>query len=82
MITQAHTDISRRKFLVAGGFAIAAAYFRSKESLRPARRRTRSRGDESIRNGKDHGPKLFAAISAFFWVLVETLLSSPALTES
>ena len=26
MITQAHTDISRRKFLVAGGFAIAAAY--------------------------------------------------------
>jgi len=27
MITQAHTDISRRKFLVAGGFAIAAAYF-------------------------------------------------------
>ena len=27
MITQAHADISRRKFLVAGGFAIAAAYF-------------------------------------------------------
>ena len=27
MITQAHTDISRRKFLVAGGFAIAATYF-------------------------------------------------------
>ena len=26
MITQAHTDISRRKFMVAGGFAIAAAY--------------------------------------------------------
>ena len=27
MITQAHNDISRRKFLVAGGFAIAATYF-------------------------------------------------------
>ena len=27
MITQAHPDISRRKFMVAGGFAIAAAYF-------------------------------------------------------
>ena len=27
MITQAHTDISRRKFLAVGGFAIATAYF-------------------------------------------------------
>jgi len=27
MITQAHADISRRKFMVAGGFAIAAACF-------------------------------------------------------
>ena len=79
MITRPRTEVSRRQFLVAGGFALAAAclvprgLFAQADVLVPEAMRESATAKITVQT---------VAISAFSWVRVETSLFSPVLTGS